>query len=296
MPIRNLRSLGSIGALSGALLLQPACASDDAAHGSTRLVNRTTQALLSGDLLSVNGTYAGCSHRADGWSLEIAAMATLDHPELSVLLKDVDCVLTMTELNTTAGLIVADPPIVLDASYELTASSFVDPVEFYANAQLDSVAFATDFVLTIIYSDDSNFAVDDNTAGFAVVESSVTAESIPAPDYGLDVAGLDLLTDVDDVVDSVTGTASLSLGLDMVTGQNFVVVDASGLVTYAAIDAAYLAGAITALPALSIAAAAFSSLVGDVLTTPQTRTLIIANVVEGVASYQVFEITFNGAL
>jgi hypothetical protein len=42
----------------------------------------------------------------------------------------------------------------------------------------------------------------------------------------------------------------------------------------------------------SIAAADFA-LVGDDLTTPQVRTLIVVNLSNGVRSYQVFEITFN---
>jgi hypothetical protein len=294
MMFRTYSSLGSIGALAAALLMQTACMTEATSPGSRAVVvDRTTQALTSGQLESVNGTYMSCSHRVDGsaWSIGIGNGGTLDNAELSVILNDTNCVLTMTSLHTSAGVIDAVPAIVLTTSYQSAPSAFGNPVEFYANAKLDSVSFANEVVLTLVYSDDSSLATRSSTAGFAVVSSTATAQSVAAPDYALDVSGLALLTDVNDVVVSAIGSAALTSG--SVTGQTYVVVDEnsmSTLDTYAELDAAYLAGTAAALTA-TIPAMAFT-LAGDDLTTSQIRTLIIANTSHGVASYQALAITF----
>jgi hypothetical protein len=288
----HTNSLASLSTIIAALcIVQPGC-NQDIAEGSAEAINQTTQALTAGEIESVNGTYgAGCTDRTGDWSVAIGVAAVLDNPELSVVLNDSGCVLTMTELHTTAGIIAADPPIDLDNSYATAASSFADPVEFYANAKLSSVLFASDFSITVLYSDDASLATDSNTASFAVVESTATAENVPAPDYSLSVEGISLTTDAADVVQSATGNASLTEG--DVVGQRYVLVQGSGLDTYAEIDEAYIAGTDAAITA-SIAASAFE-LVGDDLTTPQVQTLILANIADGVRSYQVFAITFNPA-
>lgn len=293
---RNHCGHASFSALAAALLMQTACMTDATVSGGAVVVDRTTQALTSGELESVNGTYTNCSHRVDdsAWSIEIASGGTLDNPELSVILNDTNCVLTLTSLHTSAGVIEAEPPIVLTTSYQPAASAFGDPLSFFANAKLNSVSFSGEVVLTVMYSDDPNLASSSNTANFAVVGGSATAQSVPASNYTLDVSGFALLTDVNDVVVSAVGSAVLTSG--SVTGQTYVVVDEnamSTLDTYAELNAAYLAGTPAALTA-SIPVAAFT-LLGDDLTTSQIRTLIIANKSQGVASYQSFAITFHKA-
>jgi hypothetical protein len=64
--------------------------------------------------------------------------------------------------------------------------------------------------------------------------------------------------------------------------------------TYATVDAAYRSNTAIALsgPPKSIAAADFS-LVGLNLTTSKVRTVIVANTLSGVTSYQIFQITVN---
>jgi hypothetical protein len=288
------KSLVSLGALAGLCIFQPACnGEDDVAEGSAEGINQTTQALTAGEVESVNGTFgAGCTDRSGAWSLEIAVGAVLDNPELSVVLNDVGCVLTMTELHTTAGIIAADPPIVLGNTYAVAASSFESPVEFYANARLSSVLFAEDFGLTVLYSDDPALANDSNTAAFGVVESTATAESVPAPDYSLSLGGITLVTDAADLVTEANGDATLTEGL--IDGEGYVLVAGGDLDTYAELDAAYIGGSPEAVPATLSAALDFL-LVGDDLSTPQVQTLIIANLVDGVRSYQAFTITFNPA-
>ncbi|MBA3545671.1 MAG: hypothetical protein H0T76_04240 [Nannocystis sp.] len=283
--------LGSASALACALMLS-ACQGGGSVNGQVDLIDMRSEELLSSDLASVNGTYgAGCTNRSGAWSLEIEVGATLDNDPLSVVLNNDACVLTMTELHTIDGALAAVPAVVLTTSYNVIPSAFDDPVAFYGNAKMSSVSFASDFVLTVLYSDDPSLATDDNTATFEVIQASAMGDSVAAPDYLIDIDGINAVTDADQVVVSATGSVALTAGL--VSGQTYVVVDASGLDTYAELDAAYLAGSPAAVGA-SVPAADFT-LVGEDLDALPKRTLIIANIEGAVASYQAFEITFHPA-
>jgi len=297
MKIKLFRGLGSF-AVSTALWMQPACSAEDdgndALHAEAVVVDQTTQALASGQIAFVSGTYTNCTKRTGSWSVAVAPAVSRDDA-LSVLLNDTACVLTLTGLELTTGgpAIAATPSFVLSPSYQVTASTFGMPVSFYANATVSAVDFAANFVLTILYSDDPRLATRINTARFAVAESSATAGSVPAPNYALDVSGIIVQTDVADIVQFVTGTAPLTAST--VTGQGYVVLNTSGLTSYLAIDTAYK-GATSAVVAGGIPASDFASLINtDLTTVPQVRTLIIANTDNGITSYQVFEITFNKA-
>jgi hypothetical protein len=284
--------LGALGVL-GTVLTLSACQGGGDVEGSVDVIDHRSEQLASGDLEAINGTYgAGCTNRSGAWSVGVALGAELDNPELSVILNDDSCVLTLTELVTATETLAADPPIALGTAYKGSPSAFDDPVEFYGNARLGSVSFADDFVLTVLYSDDPSLAVDDSTAQFEVVASSASDSSILPPDYAIDLSGLDLIVDSDQVVVSATGDIALTAGV--VTGQRYVVVEASGLDTFAELDAAYIAGTDAALTA-TLPAADFT-LVGEDLSTPKLRTLIIANTENNVAAYQAFEITFHPAV
>lgn len=283
--------IASVGAAACALALF-GCAGSNSVSGSIEAIDKREGTLLAADLESANGTYgAGCTDRTGSWSVEIEIGATLDHDPLSVVLNDDGCVLTLTELRTTSGVLAATPSISLGTSYKMSPSAFDDPAVYYANAKLDSVSFASDFVLTLLYSDNPDLATDDNTATFEVVEASAVGDSVSAPDYMIDPDGLNIIVDTDQIVVSATGSVGLTAGA--VTGQNYVVVDAVGLDTYAELDAAFTGDTPAALGA-SIPAAKFN-LVGEDLDVATKRTLIIANTEFGVASYQAFEITFHPA-
>jgi hypothetical protein len=266
-------------------------AGEPVARAGGRGIDRTTQALTSGELESVNGTYGGsCRNRTGAWSVEIQSMADLANDPLSVVLNNTACVLTLTELVTsTGGTLGASPTFALTAAYQATPSEFDSPLEFYANARLDSVSFANDFVLTVLYSDDSELATGDKVAMFEVVDATAVGTAVAAPDYTLSTALLDVRTDINDVVVGATGTVNLTAGL--VTGQRYVVSTSTGLDTYEEIDDAYIAGTDAAL-VLAVPAADFT-LMGVDLTSTAKRSLIIANIASGVNSYKVFEITFS---
>jgi len=288
---RNYNKLGAAGVLVCALSVS-ACSGEASVNGKTGVIDKRSELLLSSDLESVNGTYGvGCTDRSGAWSAEIEPGAALDNDELSVVLNDTGCVLTVTELRTTVGALVAAPAFALTTSYKVSASEFGAPLEFYANAKLNSVSFASDFTLTILYSDDPALAVDDTAATFDEVQAVAAGQSLAAPDYAIDLSTLLYGTDAGDVVTSASGSVGLTAG--MVAGQTYVVVDDSGLDTHEELDAAFIAGVPAAIGA-TVPASAFT-LIGDDLTIPQKRTLIFANTQDDVVSYQRFEITFNPA-
>jgi hypothetical protein len=139
-----------------------------------------------------------------------------------------------------------------------------------------------------------------STRPFDVVESSAAAEVVPVPDYTLRIGGLELLADALDIVQSATGSAVLTARF--VPGQSYVVSVAARLLTYAEIDAAYGAGPPRALtevipptlpPTVELPADDFMLVDAD-LTASVRRTLIVANSINEVRSYQLFAITFNG--
>jgi hypothetical protein len=293
--VRDQGRLGTIVGLAGMLALQAACSSDGVASGSAVVLDRTTNPLLSAQIAWIDGTYgAECTNRTGAWSVEVAvAPGTMTNAPLTVVMNDPACELTLTGLHATspASDPDADPVIVLGTSYAATASSMGTPIEFWSNAKLGPDGFASDFVITLLYSDDATRLTDTNTAAFQVSVSTATALSVPAPDYAIDIDGLVLFTDVDDAITSATGSAALSAGSGTgQLGQNYVVRIGGGLTTYALIDAAYTAVAEKAIVS-AIPVADFTLGVG--VTLPLVRTLIISNLEEGVRSYQAFTITFN---
>jgi len=101
-----------------------------------------------------------------------------------------------------------------------------------------------------------------------------------------------LTTDAHNVVYSETGSAVLTAGSQ--AGQTYVVVGGGGLSSYADIDAAYLGGGTPRSMGSSIPVADFT-LHSSNLTGNQVRSLIVANSVNGIRSYQRFQITFSPA-
>jgi hypothetical protein len=276
---------------------------DDSVNPHGVVIDRSTHALTSGDLQFVNGTFTNCTSRSGSWSLSLGGGATMDHPALSVVKNDTACELTLTSLvagdSQSPVEYFATPEIAMDGSFKSSASRFAittgsgDPVIFYANAKLSAVSFAADFDMTIKYSDDPSAASGSNTAGFAVSTASAIAESVPAPDYTVTMTTMSLETDAAKIVqDSVTGYAQLNAG--SAAGQTWIVTDTLATSSYADVDGAYLAGTPAAMPALNRIPAAAFDLVGVDLSTPATRFLVIANTSDGVRSYEVVTITFNG--
>jgi hypothetical protein len=260
------------------------------------VTDRSTPALVTGQLRSASGTYgAGCSNRSGNWSFEILAMSPLASPVLSVVRGNRACVLTLTSLTADQEY-TASSSIDLTAYYRGTASSFAagGRPAFHANAHLSALTFATDFSVSIVYSDDPGKVTPMNATTSAAVAQSASASGVPAPSYTIDMSPLLVQTDSADVVETATGTADLISG--PITGQKYVVLDSlAALPTYADIDAAFKMVVLpTAIVAVNpqIVASDFA-LVGVDLTIPAVRYVIIANTLNDVPSYQLFTITFD---
>jgi hypothetical protein len=278
--------------LAAVLVAQVGCAVDGDAIGHGVGIDNTTQALAGGTLAAIDGTYTGCRGRSGAWSVRITGSTAMTNPDLSVVLNDTSCVLTVTGLMNTSGTVMAAAaPMVLGSSYTGSPSAFGGG-SFYANAKLSPADFSSDFVVSVIFSDDPGLAMGTITATFQSEVATATAASVPAPSYGIDLTGILLTTDAHNIVYTEAGGAVLTSGAQ--DGQTYVVVSGGGLSTYTAIDAAYLGAGTPKTIGASIPVADFSLHMVN-LTGNQVRTLIVANTVNGIRSYQRFQITFSPA-
>lgn len=286
--------IGFVSMIALAAAASGCTSTEDVVTPNVEVIDRSTQALSVGVLEWVNGTYgAGCTNRAGAWSARISGVAAMTNTALTVITNDVGCVLTMTELYGAATY-VATPSIAMGTAYAGTASEMAvaaQPLAFYANAKLSSVAFAADFALTILFSDNLADASSSTSASYSSVSSASNAEvQVPAPDYTVAFGSFVLQTDVDQVVTTASGTVTLT---ENAQDGEFYVVDANQSLgaTFDDIDTAYAAGTPAAVGA-SIPAASFT-LVGE--TLPTVRNVIVLHAVSGVKTYQVIRITFGVA-
>lgn len=272
------------------------CSGEESVKADAEVVDRTSQALAAGSLLSINGTYGeDCTARSGAWSVAIEDEATLDNPALSVVKNDTACELTLTSIVADQEY-AATPDILLESTYQSSASDFkgagVDPpVAFHANAKINPDDFSSNFLITVLYSDDPNAASGANNASYAEWTSSAVGDHVAAPDY-LVVDNVAVQVDANDVVTLALGSVTLTDG--SVTGERYFV-DLGALPaspSYAEIVSAFDGGSTSELagPNPTIDAAEFD-LVGQ--TLPVTRTLVVRHVESGVASFQTFRVTFE---
>ena len=277
------------------------CSEGEQSVGAQGLViERSFAALSIGAMQWANGTYgAGCVARSDGWSLRISGSGTMDDPALSVVKNNTACALTLTEIvadQTYTGT----PAILLGTSLAGSASSFAPTsggaLSFYANAVLSSASFASDFVVTILYSDDPNLNTGSVTSGYAVVAATSTATDIYAPDYTISLGAFAVQVDVNYIIQSASGTANLIDG--SIAGTKYFVDQGTlgASPTFEELDTAYNAAspAPTSITGANpqVAAAAFG-LVGVDLSSTAHSTIVIRRVVSGVPSYETFRIAFS---
>ena len=270
----------------------PETGADSAARPVAALVDNRVTGVAAAYLASINGVYgAGCSGRSGAWSLELISGTTaLDYPPLAMSRDDVGCLLTITSAKTTKGqLLDAQSSVALDSDYTDEVVAFGDPPMFYASAKLDlSESSDQPPRLLLVYSEDPARATPQpsDVVSYSLPSSN---NAVSTPDYGLDASGLVMQTDASDLVLEVGGSAALRPRT--VQGVGYAIAKGR-LTTYAEIDATYLTA--HRPMAVQIPASEFG-LLGLTLTPPQVRTLIVANIANGVRSYQAFTQTF-GAL
>ncbi|MEA2746666.1 MAG: hypothetical protein QOI41_809 [Myxococcales bacterium] len=281
-----------------------AASADESVKPRLEVINQTKSALSADAITSITGTYgAACSGRSalatDTWTVSIAGGPASD--ELSVRKNDSDCVLTIDDIVTADGSFIGAPSIALDTTntFKGSASAFAldgQPLAFYANAKIGALTFASDFTISLLVSDAPHASDEGNKgATFATQNASVSASTVPASDYTVSFASFSVAKDVNNVVQSVSGSAQFSAG--SVAGQDYAVYEGAltDSSTLAEVDAAFAGAATTGLLAdlttLHLPASGFGLVGLDLDTNPQ-RTMIIRNTNANVSSYQLMLITF----
>lgn len=295
--VRAFVCLSSLLAIAGSSFACSVQSGEESVQPRVETINRTHQALSTGALKWVNGTYGeGCTNRSGAWSAHIGAdTSDMTNTALSVVKNDTGCVLTVTDLEADA-LYTGSRPIDLTASYALTASAFANgagPIAFYGNAELGSVDYASDFTMTILFSDDLADASDSKGSSYASQTSTVSESQVVAPAYTTDFTDMQIQTDSNAYVQSTSGSAALNLAMGARSGEKYVITSDQSLgSSFAAIDSAYGGAGTPATLGASIDASEFG-LDGGSVHLPAVRNLIISHTESGVAAYEVIRVTFN---
>jgi hypothetical protein len=278
-------------------------------HPRVELIDRTTQGLTSATLEWANGTYGtGCKNPStgaahlvtDAWSLRISGSTALTNAALAVTKGDSDCTLSLTAIGTTSTVYPAAPSFALTTSYQGTASSFSaeSAKAFYANAKISATDMASDFVVTIAYSDDLK-QVDGGTktGTYAQFSGSADAGMVAAPHY---TSGntITVSANENNTVSTTTGNFTLTVGTQAADAYRVIDGEINATLTFDNVDTAYNAvegGAAAVTITGSPIPIASSAILAVSVQLPAKRTVIVRRTENGVAAYQVFSLTFSAA-
>lgn len=278
-------------------------------HPAVNLVDRTTAALSLGSFMEINGSFgAGCTSRSGAWSVGINGFAALTNPALSVIQGDSGCILDVASARigtpATSSLYAPTDQITMWSAYNQIGRAFMSspggPADFYANLRIaPDITFTQNFTIDMVYSQDPSRVTGSIIASYyvdPVVSSTASASGVSPPDYTLDLSGLMVQVTDQKIVRSATGNALLHP--QTVVGQSYVVSsrDLGPSPSLAALDAEFAAGTKQFIglsdPSELIPAVSFALLGAD-LSGPTTRTLIVANELAAVRSYEVFALAVS---
>ena len=304
-PILGLLFLGvSAGGCSLSESAEPAAGTGYTA--TVELDDRGSGALTVATVWAVKGTYGSeCLARSGSWAIALNGYALVaGETPLHVEGDDVGCLLYITEVKagsatSPSSFLPADPFPLTTAYLEQGVAFLLDgagATQFFANFRAEpDLAFASDFVVRMVYSDDVNKTNRNYVTSYDVSVSTATAGLIEAPNSTLSLDELDVRVTLEHVVKKSAGSATLTQGTML--GDSYAI-DLGTLATspdYASVDAVFNAASMTRVvltgPTQPISAEGFE-LTGVDLTTPQTRCIIVARTLSGVSSYQIFQITF----
>jgi Ice-binding-like len=148
----------------------------------------TTQALDTGSITAINGTYgSGCLERSGSWSVLVSGSGGLTNAALTVVKNNTACILTLTSIAAAGQTYTAVSSIAMTDTYS-SASAFgagdAGAVQFYANAKLSSISFAGDFIVNVLVSGDPTAAMSTVTgtvlgaaSSFAVLAGTSIADT-----------------------------------------------------------------------------------------------------------------------
>lgn len=277
---------------------------DDSVSAKVELIDRTSSASslsVVDHLESINGVYGSCRDRAgQPWSVAVTGTPQLAHPALSVVTNDASCTLTLTEVVVDGATLAAAPSLSLATSFATAASAFRTttnaPAAFFGNAKIDTATFASDFTIRLVVSDPGRDDWDHVTGAYTTESSTVDASGVAPPDYAIDMTGLMLQTDANQLFTNASGYGQLTARAT--EAQTFAIHNGH-LASWetlegigAAWDAASVKGDVADLELLRLSAAQFD-VVGSQYHA--VRTVILRNTQEGVTSYQLIKIFFHGS-
>lgn len=193
-------------------------------EGHGEAVDRTTQALSIGAIHALDGTYgANCISRSGAWSLRLSGVEALDHPDLSVVKDNSECVLTVTHVVADAAYALATP-LVLSTSYDaLPTAVNTGGTALWVKAKLASASMSDSLFVTLLFSDSPSALATSLSATYASVSAGGSTSEVLAPTYtvDLDTGALKVEVTASKVVSSASGSARLVPGA--VTGSAYTV-------------------------------------------------------------------------
>lgn len=298
-PLVSLVSLASLISLA-------ACGGDQVTS-RVELVDKVSEALTSDAVLTIKGTYGPtCTQRSGAWAIAVNGYQFASgETALTVIQGDVGCTLAVTAV--TAGA-TATPksfqpaaPFTLAPAFATRGVPFLlggeGSTQFFANFRIQpDLKFDSDFVVQMVYSDDVKQTDLSNNSTFIVDVSTATAGVVPAPTSALALSTLGLKVDAHNIVKSTSGAMTLTQG--SIVAESYVIdFDTLGAApSYATVEAAFNAPGKVRVPltatTTSIPAADLNT-IGLDLSSPKKRSVIVANIENGVNSYQLFQITLN---
>lgn len=262
--------------------------------------------LTAGTVVSIDGTYTGCTAKSGAWSVRVSGSGALTNPSLSVVMNDTSCQLAITAINADQ-VYTAATPLALGATYAASPSTFSNTAgtaTFQANAMLSSALFSSDFSITLVHTDNPGLTDAGSFVGsYATVQTTTVTTLVPAPNYTISLSAntpLSVLMDVNKTIVSTAGVASLFDGTN--TGSSYIVdrgtLPATGI-ALADVTAAWLtesvAGRVYSISGSNPTIPASQFALSGSLSSNITRNVIVLRTVGGVPAYQVFRVTFKGS-
>jgi hypothetical protein len=274
------------------------------------LDDRGSSSLTVTSVMALKGTYgAACLDRTGGWTIPLNGYAlTTGENALTVEGGDVACTLLVTEVK--AGSVLAPSSYTCAQSFTLGTAyaehgvafrlNGAGETQFHANFRAEpNLTYLANFLVRMAYSDDLSKTDANYDTQYDIATATALAGMVSAPDATISLAPLDVRVTLVNVVKTATGSILLTQGNTL--GQSYAI-DLGTLgtsPTYGSVDAVFT-NTLTNRVALAVASQAIPAaelgLDSVDLTTPQVRSVIVANTEFGVTSYQVFQVTFRHPL
>lgn len=252
-----------------------------------------------GKINSIQGTYGpGCTNRLGTWALSLDGQCpALPDAPLSVEEGNGTCQLTLTTVVVdcvpyrTRGLPLA--PNYQSFGYPFFKDGDCDPT-FYGNGNATDFLGIPPFVIKVLIDHNLGKTNQPYIVQADHIAAFVIDQTIPAPNYTLDVSALDIKINASRIVVQATGVMTLVPGIH--SGERYVIVPelAAAQRTYAAIDALF-----GTQPQFSVGTpipAAVLNVVGQSLPNNPGRKydILVVHEESGIRSYEDITLTLIG--